>query len=83
MKWMLLIWLTLTLAACSSLDLSDIVTGAGATGAAVVAAAVTSNPVIIAGVTAGGAIAGGIAMDDAPLQVADYGGADGEINSFY
>jgi len=83
MKWMFLIWLTLTLAACSSLDLSDIVTGAGATGAAVVAATVTSNPVVIAGITAGGAIAGGIAMDDAPLKVADYGGADGEINSFY
>jgi len=83
MKWMLLVWLMVTLAACSSLDLSDIATGAGATGAAVVVGVATSNPVIIAGVTATGAIAGGLAMDDAPLQVADYGGADGEINSFY
>ena len=73
---------TLLLAGCRT-DFSDIVTGAGASGAAAVASLVTSSPVIVAGVTAGGALAGSIAVDDAPLSAADYGGEDGQINSFY
>ena len=28
-------------------------------------------------------MAGGITVDDAPLTAADYGGEDGQINSFY
>ena len=72
----------LLLAGCRT-DFSDIVTGAGASGAAAVASLVTSSPVIVAGVTAGGALAGSIAVDDAPLSAADYGGEDGQINSFY
>ena len=43
----------------------------------------TSSPAIVAGVTAGGALAGSIAVDDAPITAADYGGEDGQINSFY
>ena len=58
-------------------------TGAGASGAAAVASLMTSSPAIVAGVTAGGALAGSIAVDDAPLSAADYGGEDGQINSFY
>mgnify|MGYP003111149164 CR=1 FL=1 len=76
------ILLMLLLAGCRT-DFSDIVTGAGASGAAAVASLVTSSPVIVAGVTAGGALAGSIAVDDAPLSAADYGGEDGQINSFY
>ena len=76
------ILLILLLAGCRT-DFSDIVTGAGASGAAAVASLVTSSPVIVAGVTAGGALAGSIAVDDAPLSAADYGGEDGQINSFY
>ena len=72
----------LLLAGCRT-DFSDIVTGAGASGAAAVASLVTSSPAIVAGVTAGGALAGSIAVDDAPLSAADYGGEDGQINSFY
>ena len=77
-----LILLTLLLAGCRT-DFSDIVTGAGASGAAAVASLVTSSPAIVAGVTAGGALAGSIAVDDAPITAADYGGEDGQINSFY
>ena len=77
-----LILLTLLLAGCRT-DFSDIVTGVGASGAAAVASLVTSSPVVVAGVTAGGALAGSIAVDDAPLSAADYGGEDGQINSFY
>lgn len=76
------ILLILLLAGCRT-DFSDIVTGAGASGAAAVASLVTSSPAIVAGVTAGGALAGSIAVDDAPLSAADYGGEDGQINSFY
>ena len=76
------ILLMLLLAGCRT-DFSDIVTGAGASGAAAVASLVTSSPVIVAGVTAGGALAGSIVVDDAPLSAADYGGEDGQINSFY
>ena len=72
----------LFLAGCRT-DFSDIVTGAGASGAAAVASLVTSSPAIVAGVTAGGALAGSIAVDDAPITAADYGGEDGQINSFY
>ena len=72
----------LLLAGCRT-DFSDIVTGAGASGAAAVASLMTSSPAIVAGVTAGGALAGSIAVDDAPLSAADYGGEDGQINSFY
>jgi len=72
----------LLLAGCRT-DFSDIVTGVGASGAAAVASLVTSSPVIVAGVTAGGALAGSVAVDDAPLSAADYGGEDGQINSFY
>ena len=77
-----LILLTLLLAGCRT-DFSDIVTGAGASGAAAVASLVTSSPAIVAGVTAGGALAGSVVVDDAPLSAADYGGEDGQINSFY
>lgn len=76
------ILLMLLLAGCRT-DFSDIVTGVGASGAAAVASLVTSSPVIVAGVTAGGALAGSVAVDDAPLSAADYGGEDGQINSFY
>ena len=76
------ILLILLLAGCRT-DFSDIVTGAGASGAAAVASLMTSSPAIVAGVTAGGALAGSIAVDDAPLSAADYGGEDGQINSFY
>ena len=72
----------LLLAGCRT-DFSDIVTGAGASGAAAVASLMTSSPAIVAGVTAGGALAGSIAVDDAPIPAADYGGEDGQINSFY
>ena len=77
-----LILLTLLLAGCRT-DFSDIVTGVGASGAAAVASLVTSSPVLVAGVTAGGALAGAAAVDDAPITAADYGGEDGQINSFY
>jgi len=76
------ILLMLLLAGCRT-DFSDIVTGAGASGAAAVASLMTSSPAIVAGVTAGGALAGSIAVDDAPITAADYGGEDGQINSFY
>ena len=76
------ILLILLLAGCRA-DFSDIVTGAGASGAAAVASLMTSSPAIVAGVTAGGALAGSIAVDDAPITAADYGGEDGQINSFY
>tara|TARA_X000001382_G_scaffold107463_1_gene83155 strand:+ start:410 stop:832 length:423 start_codon:yes stop_codon:yes gene_type:complete len=76
------ILLILLLAGCRA-DFSDIVTGAGASGAAAVASLMTSSPAIVASVTAGGALAGSIAVDDAPLSAADYGGEDGQINSFY
>jgi len=76
------ILLILLLAGCRT-DFSDIVTGAGASGAAAVASLMTSSPAIVAGVTAGGALAGSIAVDDAPITAADYGGEDGQINSFY
>ena len=72
----------LLLAGCRT-DFSDIVTGAGASGAAAVASLMTSSPAIVAGVTAGGALAGSIAVDDAPITAADYGGEDGQINSIY
>ena len=72
----------LLLASCRT-DFSDLVTGAGASGAAAVASLVTSSPAIVAGVTAGGALAGSLAVDDKPLSAADYGGGDGQINSFY
>ena len=72
----------LLLASCRT-DFSDLVTGAGASGAAAVASLVTSSPAIVAGVTAGGALAGSLAVDDKPLSAADYGGEDGQINSFY
>ena len=72
----------LLLAGCRT-DFSDIVTCAGASGAAAVASLMTSSPAIVAGVTAGGALAGSIAVDDAPITAADYGGEDGQINSFY
>ena len=72
----------LLLAGCRT-DFSDIVTGAGASGAAAVASLMTSSPAIVAGVTAGGALAGSIAVDDAPITAADYGGEDGQINSLY
>ena len=62
----------LLLAGCRT-DFSDIVTGAGASGAAAVASLMTSSPAIVAGVTAGGALAGSIAVDDAPITAADYG----------
>ena len=39
--------------------------------------------IFLTGCTAGGALAGAIAVDDAPLSAADYGGEDGQINSFY
>ena len=77
-----LILLTLLLAGCRT-DFSDIVTGVGASGAAAVASLVSSSPVVVAGVTAGGALAGSLAVDDAPITAADYGGEDGQINSFY
>jgi len=76
------ILLILLLAGCRT-DFSDLVTGAGASGAAAVASLVTSSPAIVAGVTAGGALAGSLAVDDAPITAADYGGEDGQINSFY
>ena len=76
------ILLILLLAGCRT-DFSDIVTGVGASGAAAVASLVTSSPVVVAGVTAGGALAGSLAVDDAPITAADYGGEDGQINSFY
>ncbi len=76
------ILLILLLAGCRT-DFSDIVTGAGASGAAAVASLVTSSPAIVAGVTVGGALAGSLAVDDAPITAADYGGEDGQINSFY
>jgi len=79
----LLLSLSLLLSGCSNVDLSDVSTGAGATGAAVVASVVTANPAIIAGATLTGATAGAMIVDDQPLVAADYGGADGEINSFY
>ena len=72
----------LLLAGCRT-DFSDIVTGVGASGAAAVASLVTSSPVLVAGVTAGGALAGSLAVDDAPITAAYYGGEDGQINSFY
>jgi len=72
----------LLLAGCRT-DFSDIVTGVGASGAAAVASLMTSSPVVVAGVTAGGALAGSLAVDDAPITAADYGGEDGQINSFY
>ena len=74
--------LMLLLAGCRT-DFSDIVTGVGASGAAAVASLVSSSPVVVAGVTAGGALAGSLAVDDAPITAADYGGEDGQINSFY
>ena len=77
-----LILLTLLLAGCRT-DFSDIDTGVGDSGAAAVASLVTSSPVLVAGVTAGGALAGSLAVDDAPITAADYGGEDGQINSFY
>jgi len=83
MKWLASFIVAISLTGCSRLDLSDIVTGVGASGAAAVASLVTTSPALIAGVTAGGALAGGIAVDDAPLTAADYGGEDGQINSFY
>lgn len=83
MKWLTTSILCIFLTGCSSLDMSDIVTGVGASGAAAVASLMTTSPVLIAGVTAGGALAGAIAVDDAPLSAADYGGEDGQINSFY
>ena len=76
------ILLILLLAGCRT-DFSDIVTGVGASGAAAVASLMTSSPAIVAGVTAGGALAGSLAVDDAPITAADYGGEDGQINSFY
>lgn len=72
----------LLLASCRT-DFSDIVTGVGASGAAAVASLMTSSPALVAGVTAGGALAGSLAVDDAPITAADYGGEDGQINSFY
>lgn len=72
----------LLLAGCRT-DFSDIVTGVGASGAAAVASLMTSSPALVAGVTAGGALAGSLAVDDAPITAADYGGEDGQINSFY
>ena len=83
MKWLASFIAAISLTGCSRLDLSDIVTGVGASGAAAVASLVTTSPALIAGVTAGGALAGGITVDDAPLTAADYGGEDGQINSFY
>jgi len=83
MKIVYILLATLLLTSCSNLDLSDVSTGAVGTGAAAVASLVTSNPMIIAGVTAGGSVAGGMLVDDAPLVAADYGGEDGQINSFY
>ena len=77
-----LILLTLLLAGCRT-DFSDLGRGVGASGAAAAASLVTSSPAIVAGVTAGGALAGSIAVDDAPITAADYGGEDGQINSFY
>ena len=76
------ILLILLLAGCRT-DFSDIVTGVGASGAAAVASLVSSSPVVVAGVTAGGALAGSLAVDAAPITAADYGGEDGQINSFY
>ena len=76
------ILLILLLAGCRT-DFSDIVTGAGASGAAAVASLVSSSPVVVACVTAGGALAGSLAVDDAPITAADYGGEDGQITSFY
>ena len=76
------ILLILLLAGCRT-DFSDIVTGVGASGAAAVASLMTSSPAIVASVTAGGALAGSLAVDDAPITAADYGGEDGQINSFY
>ena len=81
--WISLVALSLLLTGCSGVDLSDVSTGVSATGAAVVASVVTANPAIIAGATLTGATAGAVIVDDKPLAVADYGGADGEINSFY
>ena len=83
MKYLHLIIISFILTSCSNLDLSDVSTGAVGTGAAALASIVTSNPMIIAGATAGGSVAGGMLVDDAPLAAADYGGEDGQINSFY
>ncbi len=83
MKLLTTFILLILLTGCSRLDLSDIVTGVGATGAATVASLFTSSPALVAGVTAGGALAGAAAVDDAPITAADYGGEDGQINSFY
>jgi len=83
MKWLTGFITAISLTGCSRLDLSDIVTGVGASGAAAVASLMTTSPALIAGVTAGGALAGGMTVDDAPLTAADYGGEDGQINSFY
>ena len=83
MKWLTSFITAISLTGCSRLDLSDIVTGVGASGAAAVASLMTTSPALIAGVTAGGALAGGMTVDDAPLTAADYGGEDGQINSFY
>ena len=76
------ILLILLLAGCRT-DFSDIVTGVGASGAAAVASLMTSSPAIVASVTAGGGLAGSLAVYDAPITAADFGGEDGQINSFY
>ena len=62
--WTLLLLLSLSLAGCSNVDLSDVSTGAGATGAAVAASVVTANPAIIAGVTLTGATVGAALVED-------------------
>lgn len=75
--------LALGLSGCSNISTSDVATGIGASGAAALMGAVTSNPMLIAAGTAGGALAGGSVVADPQITVADYGGADGQINSFY
>jgi hypothetical protein len=79
----LLISMTISFTSCSNISTSDVATGIGASGAAALMGVVTSNPMLIAAGTAGGALAGGTVVADPQITVADYGGADGQINSFY
>jgi len=83
MRYYFSIFLFIILTGCSNISTSDVATGIGASGAAALMGAVTSNPMLIAAGTAGGALAGGSIVADPQITVADYGGADGQINSFY
>jgi len=64
MKWISILLCIALLTGCGKISLSDMVTGAGASGGAGVAALVTANPVVIAGATATGALAGAALVEE-------------------